>query len=185
MSTHNLILVTSFLWLGGCSLVFPAADHQERSLQDHFSSVAGDGGSLDAAHSPEPHLDGAAELVDAGLEAAVTSGDGDGGGDGHLHPDGGRDAAEDSGHGDGDGGRDAAADSGDGNGGGDQDAGMCNGSPGGWEGCRGTGCSPCAELLVGYSRYTQNHPRCAINTTCAGSFFTCNEDCPAPTEGDR
>jgi hypothetical protein len=61
----------------------------------------------------------------------------------------------------------------------------CNGTPGEWQGCRGTGCWVCAEQLVGYPRYAQNHPRCLVNNTCDGLFFTCNADCPAPTEMDR
>ena len=61
----------------------------------------------------------------------------------------------------------------------------CDGSPGQWDGCRGNGCAVCAEQLVGYPLYFKNHPRCVLNETCDGSFFTCNDRCPAPTEADR
>jgi hypothetical protein len=60
----------------------------------------------------------------------------------------------------------------------------CNGTPGEWDGCRGTGCWVCAEQLQGYTHYVQNHPRCVVNTTCDGQFYTCNADCPAPTMAD-
>jgi hypothetical protein len=62
---------------------------------------------------------------------------------------------------------------------------MCEGTPGQWDGCRGTGCSVCAEKLTGFSRYFTNHPGCAKNDTCAGQFFTCNAACPAPTDADK
>jgi hypothetical protein len=61
----------------------------------------------------------------------------------------------------------------------------CHGSPGGWQGCRGSGCWVCAELLVDYPRYAQNHPSCIVNTTCDGQHYTCNAACPAPTDADR
>lgn len=61
----------------------------------------------------------------------------------------------------------------------------CNGTSGEWQGCRGNGCAVCAELVAGYPRYFANHPACAQNGTCAGSYGTCNSNCPAPTEGDR
>jgi hypothetical protein len=64
-------------------------------------------------------------------------------------------------------------------------ASTCDGTPGQWAGCRGNGCAVCQEQLAGYDCYFQNHPRCALNTTCAGQFFTCNADCPQPTEADR
>jgi hypothetical protein len=62
---------------------------------------------------------------------------------------------------------------------------MCEGTPGQWAGCRGTGCTVCAETLTGFSRYFTNHPGCAKNDTCAGQFFTCNGACPAPTNADK
>ncbi|HEX2163943.1 MAG TPA: M36 family metallopeptidase [Thermoanaerobaculia bacterium] len=62
---------------------------------------------------------------------------------------------------------------------------QCNGSPGQWNGCRGTGCHVCAELVADYPCYFQNHPLCNANTTCGGLYFRCNENCPAPTERDR
>ena len=61
----------------------------------------------------------------------------------------------------------------------------CSGSPGGWQGCRGTGCSVCTELVKDYPRYFKNHPKCGPNTTCAGIFGTCNSNCPQPTSADR
>lgn len=57
--------------------------------------------------------------------------------------------------------------------------------PGQWAGCRGNGCAVCQEQLAGYDCYLEHHPRCALNTTCAGQFFTCNADCPQPTNADR
>jgi len=67
----------------------------------------------------------------------------------------------------------------------DRDPQMCNGSAGGWNGCRGNGCAVCSELLTEYPLYIQNHPTCAKNDTCAGEFYQCNSACPAPTEADR
>ena len=64
-------------------------------------------------------------------------------------------------------------------------AGTCNGTTGQWAGCRGNGCTACSEKLTGYPYYFLNHPRCLRNDTCAGQFFTCNSNCPAPTDGDK
>lgn len=61
----------------------------------------------------------------------------------------------------------------------------CNGTSGTWQGCRGTGCSVCSELVDDYQLYFKNHPSCAPNDNCGGLYFTCNEDCPAPTSADR
>jgi hypothetical protein len=61
---------------------------------------------------------------------------------------------------------------------------MCDGGAS-WEGCRGSGCYPCAEKLQDYPRYTYNHPKCTVNTTCDGEFYTCSTNCPAPTDADR
>ncbi len=61
----------------------------------------------------------------------------------------------------------------------------CNGTAGQWAGCRGNGCSVCAEKLTQFPNYFKNHPSCVKNTTCAGQFFTCNAKCPAPTDADR
>jgi hypothetical protein len=61
----------------------------------------------------------------------------------------------------------------------------CSGSPGGWQGCRGTGCAVCTELVKDYPRYFVHHPSCGPNTTCAGIFGTCNANCPAPTSADK
>ena len=61
---------------------------------------------------------------------------------------------------------------------------VCNGTTGGWDGCRGTGCHVCAEKVAGYNCYFFNHPRCLSNSTCGGAYFTCNSACPAPTVAD-
>lgn len=61
----------------------------------------------------------------------------------------------------------------------------CDGTSGQWQGCRGNGCAVCAELVAAYPCYFKNHPLCTRNTTCQGSYFTCNANCPAPTEADR
>lgn len=63
--------------------------------------------------------------------------------------------------------------------------GVCDGSPGVWNGCRGTGCWVCTENLVEFPRYFQNHPSCLPNDTCEGLFFQCNAACPEPTDADR
>ncbi|HEV8577844.1 MAG TPA: hypothetical protein VGX68_02080 [Thermoanaerobaculia bacterium] len=62
---------------------------------------------------------------------------------------------------------------------------QCNGTAGEWAGCRGTGCHVCAELVAEYPCYFQNHPYCISNGTCGGLHYTCNSNCPAPTEADR
>lgn len=62
---------------------------------------------------------------------------------------------------------------------------QCNGTAGGWQGCRGTGCSVCSELVANYPCYFQNHPTCIANSDCQGRYFTCNEACPAPTLADK
>lgn len=62
---------------------------------------------------------------------------------------------------------------------------ICYGTSGEWRGCRGTGCNVCAELVADYPCYFQNHPLCKSNVACGGLYFTCNENCPAPTEADR
>jgi hypothetical protein len=60
----------------------------------------------------------------------------------------------------------------------------CTGTPGGWDGCRGSGCWVCKERVEGYTKYFKNHPRCILNETCDGYWGTCNADCPAPTGAD-
>jgi hypothetical protein len=60
-----------------------------------------------------------------------------------------------------------------------------NGSPGGWNGCRGYGLWVCTELVNGYPRYFINHPLCQPNPTCHGWSGTCNSACPAPGPQDR
>ena len=62
---------------------------------------------------------------------------------------------------------------------------QCTGTSGQWAGCRGTGCHVCSELVAQYPCYFQNHPYCVSNGGCAGLYFTCNSNCPAPTEADR
>ncbi|MCP3138923.1 hypothetical protein [Pyxidicoccus xibeiensis] len=61
----------------------------------------------------------------------------------------------------------------------------CNGTAGQWNGCRGTGCSVCEELVKDYPCYFTNHPGCAENPICYGQYFQCNSKCPAPTQADR
>lgn len=61
----------------------------------------------------------------------------------------------------------------------------CSGTPGNWDGCRGNGCAVCSELVKDYPRYFINHPYCVKNDICDGLYFTCNANCPAPTEDDR
>jgi hypothetical protein len=61
----------------------------------------------------------------------------------------------------------------------------CGGTTGQWAGCRGNGCAVCAEKLTNYTKYLVNHPACVVNNTCAGSFYTCNSNCPAPTSADQ
>ncbi len=65
------------------------------------------------------------------------------------------------------------------------DPATCDGTPGQWDGCRGTGCFVCSEKLTDFPRYFTNHPGCVKNDTCAGQFFTCNAACPAPADADR
>jgi hypothetical protein len=60
----------------------------------------------------------------------------------------------------------------------------CEGVAGQWQGCRGTGCSVCSELVASYPCYFQNHPNCASNDICGGLYFTCSDACPAPTQAD-
>ena len=55
-----------------------------------------------------------------------------------------------------------------------------------WDGCRGSGCSACSDLLDGsYPRYFANHPECTRNTTCDGGHYRCSASCPPPTDQDR
>ena len=61
----------------------------------------------------------------------------------------------------------------------------CNGTEGNWDGCRGTGCWVCRELVAGYSRYFLHHPFCIPNDLCDGAYGTCNSHCPPPSEVDR
>lgn len=61
---------------------------------------------------------------------------------------------------------------------------QCEGVAGQWQGCRGTGCSVCSELVANYPCYFQNHPNCQPNDICGGLYFTCSDACPAPTQAD-
>jgi hypothetical protein len=61
----------------------------------------------------------------------------------------------------------------------------CEGSAGGWAGCRGNGCAVCTELSGSYPNYFKNRPQCEPNTTCAGQHYTCNAACTAPTAADQ
>ena len=62
---------------------------------------------------------------------------------------------------------------------------QCAGIEGGWEGCRGTGCHACIELLTDYPNYFVNHPSCVPNMTCDNQHYTCSANCPAPSAADR
>lgn len=62
---------------------------------------------------------------------------------------------------------------------------QCNGTPGTWAGCAGNGCFVCAEKMTDYPFYFNHHRHCQKNTTCVGSYYTCNADCPAPTDADK
>lgn len=55
----------------------------------------------------------------------------------------------------------------------------------GWQGCRGNGCLVCKELITAYPKYLKNHPNCAMNEKCEGSYFNCSTGCPAPTNADK
>jgi hypothetical protein len=60
----------------------------------------------------------------------------------------------------------------------------CNGTSGQWNGCRGSGCRVCIDLVQQYPCYFVNHPQCEPNDTCEGQYFQCNSLCPAPTQAD-
>jgi hypothetical protein len=66
----------------------------------------------------------------------------------------------------------------------------CDGLPSddfrGWDGCRGSGCSGCSDLIDGqYPKYFLRHPDCTRNTSCNGYHYRCSASCPAPTDDDR
>jgi len=65
----------------------------------------------------------------------------------------------------------------------------CDGAPdgttGAWDGCRGSGCAVCDELISSYPKYFEHHRNCSRNTTCDGDFYRCSAECPAPTDADR
>jgi hypothetical protein len=63
--------------------------------------------------------------------------------------------------------------------------GTCEGSVGQWDGCRGNGCTACTDALIGFPKYFENHPRCLANPGCDGLFYTCNDNCPTPTDADK
>jgi len=55
-----------------------------------------------------------------------------------------------------------------------------------WDGCRGSGCSACSDLIDGtYPKYFANHPECTRNTTCDGGHYRCSSSCPPPADEDR
>lgn len=62
---------------------------------------------------------------------------------------------------------------------------MCDGSPGAWQGCRGSGCSVCTETTELYPFYFTNNPSCTKNDRCDGLFFECSASCPEPTDADK
>jgi hypothetical protein len=43
----------------------------------------------------------------------------------------------------------------------------------------------CAEKLTAYPFYFANHPKCTLNTSCDGAFYSCSTLCPEPTSYDR
>jgi len=60
----------------------------------------------------------------------------------------------------------------------------CTGT-GTFQGCRGSGCSVCSELVAAYACYFTRHPLCIRNTSCDSAYFSCNSHCPAPTDADK
>ena len=56
-----------------------------------------------------------------------------------------------------------------------------------WDGCRGTGCGVCSELVSPsqYPRYFENHQLCGRNTTCDHTYGTCSVNCPKPSAVDQ
>lgn len=65
------------------------------------------------------------------------------------------------------------------------DGNSCSGTSGTFQGCRGSGCSVCSELVAGYACYFKRHPLCLENPGCAGGHYTCNPHCPAPSDADK
>jgi hypothetical protein len=66
------------------------------------------------------------------------------------------------------------------------DACACTADADGWAGCRGTGCSVCAEKVAGYACYALNHPACRIDVSCNAAYSACaSAICPPPTDADR
>jgi len=62
----------------------------------------------------------------------------------------------------------------------------CGGSPGGWEACRGSGCSVCSENVSSdYPLYFRNHPACSSVAGCAGQYAACNSACSEPSAADQ
>jgi len=65
----------------------------------------------------------------------------------------------------------------------------CDGAPdyetGAWDGCRGSGCSVCSDVIDAYPHYFEHHRNCSRNTTCGGYHYRCSSNCPAPTDADR
>ena len=66
------------------------------------------------------------------------------------------------------------------------DADRCGpGTDDNWDGCRGTGCSVCSELVAAYPLYFKNNPGCTGVNGCDNQYYACSTACPAPTAKDR
>ena len=61
---------------------------------------------------------------------------------------------------------------------------FCEPTTGQWKGCRTSGCSVCAEMLLGFPNYLRNHPNCLPIMDCEGRYFECSANCPVPSEQD-
>jgi len=57
--------------------------------------------------------------------------------------------------------------------------------PAQFDGCGGSGCSVCQELVTAYPRYFENHPSCTPDAACGGVRSRCSFNCPAPTDRDK
>jgi len=65
------------------------------------------------------------------------------------------------------------------------EADQCDGTEGQWQGCRGSGCWVCAELVKDYPKYFDRHRNCIRNDGCEGVFYPCSKACPAPEAADK
>jgi hypothetical protein len=191
MRTLELMAALASLNLAGCTLIFSASEHQQGVHQQGSPATLHHDDAGDAsAQGPLSMQDGGQPVGDGdGNDAGHAHGDGDGdmAGDGDHAGDGDTTPEHDAGHGDGDIDHDAGHGTGehDAGQGGDGDSTMCGAASGGWQGCRGDGCSVCSDLLLNYPLYLQNHPDCVENTSCGGLHFACNARCPAPGPSDR